>query len=416
MKKIIFSAAFVVASIAVSAQSLKDVNTMIALRQFEKAKPAIEAVLADPKNASKPEAWYAKGEVYQNLSLDANVPVDQKYQMKMDAFEAFKKVQELDSKDKIMKDEQYRSFLYLYSGLFDIGVTHFNNKDFANAVKSFKSTLDVHNYITSKGYKYTDVNLPAFDTSLVLNTAIASFQAKNEDEGRKYYQMLIDNNVASPNMQDTYEYMASYYADQKDDAKLKVVMDKGRKFFPESPFWNQVEINKVKATGDKKAMFAKYEELTAANPKDFNLAYNYSVELFNTRFGNDEAESKTVTNEQLENAINKAMAIDTSIASSNMYANYKYNIVYNTNDELAAVKGTTPSATQKRNAIKATLMKQTDEAIASVQKVLNHYDSLPELNASQKVHYNNHVNHMVDFYKIKGDMKTSNEWKTKSKN
>lgn len=415
MKKMIFSAAFMVTAFIASAQSMKDINTMIALKQFDKAKPAVETMLNDPKHANSAEVWYAKGEILQNMSRDANATPAQKYQLQKDAFDAFKKVQSLDAKDKLMKDEQYRSYLFLYSGLFDVGVTYFNNKDFEGAMNAFKSALDIQSYIAQKNYTYTDVNLPKFDTSLVLNTAIAAFQAKKEDEGRKHYQMLIDNSANSANLQDTYEYMASYYAEQKNEAALKDVMEKGRRFYPQSPFWNQVEINQVKNGGDKAALFAKYEELIAKSPTDYNLNYNYAVELFNSRFGTDAELAKTITNEKVETAINNAIKLDEGIASSNMYANYKYNVVYNTNDEMTSVKGSTAAATQKRAALKTQLIKETDEAIAATNKVLDYYDKQPELNASQKVHYNNHIGHMVDYYRIKGDAKKSAEWKAKEK-
>lgn len=110
-------------------------------RQFKSAKDAIDKYMADPKNNIKPDGWYYKGRIYNSLSYDSTLSKKEIYDLKLQAFEAFQKNQQLDDKDLRMKVEQYQSYLDLYFGYYDLGATQFNAKDYSGAYESFKKPL-----------------------------------------------------------------------------------------------------------------------------------------------------------------------------------------------------------------------------------------------------------------------------------
>ena len=93
MKKILLSAAIMGAAFGLQAQTLKEVSTMVALRKFQDARPAIDKLLtSDQKAINNPEAWYYKGTIYNMLSLDSTISPTASLELKNQSFEAYKKV------------------------------------------------------------------------------------------------------------------------------------------------------------------------------------------------------------------------------------------------------------------------------------------------------------------------------------
>src|SRR3978361_62293 len=103
MKKMPFLMVLLISSITMFSQSLADVNAFLDKNKNRDAKNAIDKFLTDPKNASNSEGLYYKGRVYNVLSRDSSITATESLQLKRDAFEAFKKNQQLDTKDTRMK-------------------------------------------------------------------------------------------------------------------------------------------------------------------------------------------------------------------------------------------------------------------------------------------------------------------------
>jgi hypothetical protein len=47
----------------------------------------VDAVIANPKQATKSDSWYFKARVYNALSLDPTTPPDEAYELKIQTFE-----------------------------------------------------------------------------------------------------------------------------------------------------------------------------------------------------------------------------------------------------------------------------------------------------------------------------------------
>ncbi len=99
MRKIILSAFLVAASTALFAQKLDDIQEKIQKGKFAEARQSIDQVLSDPKNQNTANAWYYKGVVYSELAKDST---KQDMDYNMEAFNAFKKYQELDPKNVML--------------------------------------------------------------------------------------------------------------------------------------------------------------------------------------------------------------------------------------------------------------------------------------------------------------------------
>lgn len=397
-------------SIVGMAQSLDDINKLMGDKKFNEAKTAIDKHLADPKNATKSDAWYFKGRIYNSLSYDTTVSPTVAYNYKLEAFNAFKKTQELDKNDIRLKVEQYRSYLDLYLGLYDLGAKFYNTKDYKNAFNAFQNALEVKDFILGKKYEFTEVKMNALDTSLVLNTGIAASQDKNDDMAVKYYRQLTDANVSDKNFQEVYEYLADYYSKKGDAANLQAILDKGKKLYPDNDYWTDLEMETVRKTGDKDALFAKYEKMIAEKPTSFILPYNYAIDLFNNLYAKDAKPADiNAAREKLTSVLKSAIANDKGIDASVLMTKHLYNVSSDMSIAANLVKGTKPEDIKKKATLVAETNKQMDEFLKYGQQVSTWFDAQASLKPVQKATYQELLSNMSEVYNYKKDPKKAAE-------
>jgi hypothetical protein len=414
MKQYSFLLALLFTSSIGFGQSLQDINEMMGKLQHKKAKDGIDKFLSDPKNAAKAEGWFYKGRIYNNYSKDSTVSIAESYTLKKESFEAFKKYQQLDSKEVSFILEQHGSYFDLYNGFFDIGAREFGNKNFSTAVDGFKAALMVEDYVRTKGYEYNGYKFPALDTSVVLNTALAASNAKDEVTAISYYKKLTDASVSGEQYKNIYEYLAEYYAKQKDDASFKAIIEKGRSLYPNEKIWDEMEIDAVSNTGNKEALIAKYEELMAKQPTEYLWPYNLGVELYNSLYAGDKKPANIeATKAKLSEALIKAIKNDKAIDASVLMMRHKYNDAYEYQDSARKIKGMKPDDVKKRNEIKAAFLKKVDEAISYTTPVINYYAALSTLKPIQKINYKSALDYMNQFYTAKNDLKKAAEYEKK---
>ena len=128
MKKLFIAAFFILSQISGFTQDLEDINDLLGKNKYQEAKDAIDKYMQNPKKEKDAEAWYFKGRIYNSLSQQENMDLNQSYDLKVESYAAFRKNQNLDSKDIRMMFEGYNSYLILYSGFYDLGSAFFNAK------------------------------------------------------------------------------------------------------------------------------------------------------------------------------------------------------------------------------------------------------------------------------------------------
>ena len=416
MKKFIPMMVLVFSMLAGSSQSTENIRKMINDKKFADAKTAIDKFMADPKNANSAEGWYLKGRTYNAVSDEASTPLADKYQLKVDAYEALKKSQQLDPKETMMKLEQYISYLSLYYGLYDVGAGFFNDKNFNSSFESFKKALEVEDYIKAKGYTYDQAKFPAFDTSLITNIAIAANQAKNKTEAVNYYRKITDAGIGGESARDAYEFLVDYYNRADDAANLNALLVKAKALYPTYNYWNEVELDRIQKSGDEQALFAKYESMLEKDPNNFPLAYNYSVELYNKVWGKGASEktADAATKAKLVSALQKAIAADQGIDATMLMTNHLYNEASDLTNAAASIKGSKPEDVKKKAAIKAEGNKKMDETISYADKVVAYYEpKVAELKPGQMANYKIVLSYLADIYGLKGDAKKAAEYEKK---
>jgi hypothetical protein len=392
------------------AQSIDDAKKAIDKADWGLAKKAIDAAMASEKNASKPEAWYYKGVIYNECSkkddLLAACP-----NCKMDAFEAFKKYQVMDPKNVYMVLEQNVRLFDLYNGFFDLASKAYEAKDYAAAYNSFSNASMVEDYIRDKGFEYNGFKFGTIDTSLVQNMALSARLAKNDADAVKNYERLVAINLSGPANLEMYQYLAQYYIDTKNQAALNTILEKGKTLYPGDEYWTEVEIDQVDKK-DKPALFAKYEEVMAKNTGSYTVVYNYGVELFNYMYvGDSRPADFDAKKTKLDEVLKKALAIKNSPEANMLMARHLYNDVYDTQDAIKKIKGTKPEDAKKRVELKGIAGKVADECIKYADAAVKLYTALPKLKPIEKANYKNALGILESMYGYKGNAAKADEYK-----
>ena len=402
-----FSMLLIGSTVAMS-QSLEDIGNLMEKSRFADAKNAIDKYLADPKNGQSSEGWYYKGRIYNSLSRDAQTPKANMFALRIGSYDAFRKHQELDKLGIRMKAEEYRSYLDLYSGFYDLGAYQFNEKDFAGAYKSFSKAQDVENFIISKNYTYDDFKLSKIDTVLISNTALSALNSMDTVNAVMNYRKLTDAGIRGADQERIYEYLVSYYANKKDEGNLQPLLDKAKAAYPKNNFWNEVEMDRLMNSGDKKGMFAKYEELYAKDPANYGNNYNYAIELYNTLY--KDKVNDPVVKEKLTSLLKNTIPLDTGIDAAMLMTNHLFNSFADHNNAAVLVKGTKPEDVKKKKEHNTLAYAKMDEAVPYADRVIKYFSGLSKLTTKQKVNYENVAGYMSDMYGARGNAKKVAEY------
>src|SRR6188474_2252847 len=428
MQRFLLSLLIILGSSSLFAQTIEEIEAQVGKGEFDKAKSSVDGFLAKEKNQTKPDGWWYKGLIYNEIAKS------DKYKSlapdgRMDAFNAFKKYYELDPKAIRATLEQHVRLFDIYNGYFDLGVANFGQGDalskekkdaesqakFSDSYASFKNALMVEEFIGGKGYEYNGFKFPVFDTTLIQNIALSAYRAKKDDEAAIYYKKIADQKIAGKDNVDIYQLLIEYYMKKGDQVNAEKYFALGRELYPADDRWYQMELEQVDAK-DKKALFAKYEELMPKYPDKYILSYNYAVELFNLTYAGDTkpADYKE-TQKKIESVLKTTMTVNKSYPEANvLMARHFYNVLYDIQDEMQAIKGTTAADQKKKADLKGKLTAAADQLIVYAQGAFDIYSSKATLKAGEKGNYKVTAGYLATAYDVKGDKAKADEYRKKA--
>lgn len=406
MKKCVLMLALAMFGYSAFAQDIDAIAKLYNDKKYTEAKTAIDKMLADAKNANNSDAWYFKGRIYNSLAAEASTPKAQAYEYRQKAFEAFQNNQKYDTKDLRLKMDFWMPYLEIYAGLYDLGAAQFNEKDYDGALNSFSGALAVENFILGKKYEYSQIKLHPLDTALVLNAAVAASQAKKTDEAMGFYRKITDANVSDAQYLEVYQVLAEYYEKKKDSANLTAILEKGRRLYPTNGYWDEIELKTISETGDKAALFARYEDLIAKKPNEYTLNYNYAIELYNSIYTADKRPAnETEMKAKLTTVLKNAIALDKGIDATVLMTNHLYNVAADLSTAATMIKGIKPEDKARKAELKKQSNEKMEECINYCNSAVTWFEAQPSLKTSQKNVYKNVIGYLVDMYGVKGDTK-----------
>lgn len=415
MLKSILTAFIMIVSVSLMAQTIEEIRGLAGKNQWDKAKEGIDKYLTNEKNAKKGDGWFWKAQVYNAIAKDAALS-KQFPGTRAEAFNAYKKYLEIDPKGVEGLMNQHSPLFDIAFGYLEQATNSFNAKQFEESLAAFKNAEPVQTYIVSKGFSYGTFAFPAYDTQLYLNIAAAAINAKKEEVAVEYYQRIADKKIQDKGYDEIYRYLVDYYDRKGDKPNLAKYLAIGREVYPKDAFWCEVGLKEAEK-GDKKVLFAKYEELLSGSCDTYFTRYNYGVEMFNYSYVGDEAPSdRAAMQAKIEEVLKKAIEMNPTAPEANMlmcrhyFATVKY-----LGEDYDNIKGTKPEDVKKKNEINTLIAKQYENAFPYMTALLNLYEGKTGLKNSEKGQFKIVTNMMLEYWENKKNKEKIKEYTDKLK-
>ncbi len=419
MKKVLLTTLLAIAGLGMIAQKLDKAKDLLTKNKLAEAKTEIDGAIADPKNQKNAEVYFIKGKVYSAIAAD-NALGAQTPDAGVQAFEAFRKYVDMDDKHISLVLENYKPITDMYQGYFKKGASLFQETKYAEAFSTFKNCLEISDYMSSKGW--ANIKL---DTTVVLYTGIAAEKANKKDDAAIYYARLADAKVSGDNMGEIYKWLTDYYAKKGDKANAMKYLGLGQELYPKDNFWAEYEMQMIRDSGDKKALFDNYEKLLAKDPSDYLTLYNYSVELYQMAY--DTAVSKRPANSaeliaKVETNMKKVTELKPDYTNAYLVLGQ---VAFNKGVDITAEakkirpQGNIklkPEELKKKDDLRNLAAKRFDEAIPYFEKIDELLGTKGKLKMDDKKSLKDAYDLLITIYDNKGNKEKVKQWEDKFNN
>lgn len=404
MRKILFSLLAITGFFSANSQNLTKIKTLIEEKKFIEANTALDEVLKVPKAQKNHEVYYLKTKALSGVA--ASPELRQKMPgTRLKALDAFKKALELEKNETmmLMNIDKYEPVVSLYTLGFEEGADHYNKAEYDESYNTFKEAAAAGEFIFNQGW-----GLYKMDTTLTLYLGLSALNAKKEDEAVGYFTKIADENIGgTPDRATPYRFLAKYYYDKKDEAKMKKYMDAGLKLYPQDDYLPQLMIESVRDKNDMPLLMKTYEDLLAINPESFDIIFDYASELFGETHVSESSKKAANYKEQclkIEGLYEKALSLkpDSYLVMLSLGKHY-YNQMLFVEEDLYKVKGQGAEQTKKREEINAAIDALGKKAIPQLESVFNYYDKLGKLKVNDKSNFKSACSLLTYCYNMKKD-------------
>lgn len=403
MRRLLLTGFLAAAGTGLFAQSVDKAKDLLKANKLPEAKAEIDKALTVEKNQKNSEAWYTKLKVYNGLA--ANDQLRAQYPDARDqAFEALKKYTEVDDKKLLLLQvDGYKPVNEIYQGYFQIGANDYNGGKYDDALKQFSGALAASSFMNSKGW--TNLKI---DTTSTLYAGISAEKAGKKDTAAVYYGKLADAKIANingSNMIDIYKWLVDYYNTRKDDANTQKYLALAKEQYPEDLFWPSTELDIIREKGDKRALFAKYDEIVTKFTKNHLFFFNYGLELYqyasDTTKGPRPADYEALTAKSQE-MLKKCLEIQPDYPQAALVlGQISYNAGVDLQAQTKKIPGKGPEDIKKRADLRIAAGKKFDEAIPYFEMVDKDLGGKGKLKMDEKGALKDAYDLMINIYEQK---------------
>lgn len=414
MKSLFATLLLVGSGLGLFAQKLDKAKDLLSKKKYPEAKTEIDNFLAQDKNKNNAEGWYVKSKIYGTIGMDSIAQATTPG-AKAVALDAMKKYLDLEGgiKDSakryvLLTLDNRRPLTDLYSAYSKEAASLYNAGNYNDALKGFQGSLDVFNVLVQ--HNWTN-NIPV-DTISTLYAGISAEKASKPDTAASYYGKIADLKAKGQGFESIYKWLADHYKQKNDIENATKYIRLGREVYPDDPFWTAFEVNMLSESGNKDQLFAKYDELTKANPTNALYFFNYAVELYKAAYNEDSTKRPANSSELIDKAIQnaqKSIEIDPKYPNSRMllgqiYYNQGVDII-NANKKIkpTAKAKLTPAQLKQKEDLRAQSSKKFDLAAEQLTKVDELLGGSGKLKMEEKQFLKDSYDLLINIYDQKQD-------------
>jgi len=411
MKKVFLSVLLALCTLYTMAQD-EIIQLYVAQKKWEEAKTEVDKILANPKTKDKDKqtAYLWKLTVYSQLFVDPALSA--KYpDASEQAMDAYNKYVAMDPELKQLKEQSFGAGIgNLYAGSFEKGKTYFQNKDWANAYKSFAQAEKMGNLLLANKLSNSTATI---DTITVLYTGYSAQNAQLPDTAVRYYARLADLKVNDPDYEDIYKFIIQYYSDKKDEANFKKYLALAKEAYPnDNSLWTQYEMQNMTSNANLKDLYQKYQQDLAAGSMNEDKYIGYA-EAFATNDSAQLAGMDSLQKVQLRMAAAQGFGKAFELNNTNGLYPFNTGVIYyglfqQLDDRYSAYRGESAALKAKRAEIAKEEMKYADTAAQWLEKSYAVLKEKQNRTRSETASLNRTVDYLANIYYWQRDQTKTN--------
>ncbi|MGI6339799.1 MAG: tetratricopeptide repeat protein [Bacteroidales bacterium] len=273
MKKYILLFAAIVFSLGVMAQKGKVASSLTLIDQgaLDKAKEAIDQAMVHEKTKNWSNTYFAKGKLCQAVYSSDNQSYKSFFADPLaEAYAAYEKSIELDpkggAKKRIIANMIYNS---LALDLYEQGSIQFEEQKYADALKSFKTQIEITE---------SDKFAGAVDTGMYYNAGLAAVNSQNYDEAITYFTKCAEMEYMGIT---PYYQMYESYLGKGDTLKAESILKKLPEIFPGDKSVTLQLIDLYIKSGKNKEALEYLQIAKADDPQNYSLFFAEGIIYLN---------------------------------------------------------------------------------------------------------------------------------------
>lgn len=331
----------------------------------------------------------------------------------MESLKTYTNLEETNVKDSakrymMLTVDRRQTLVDLYSSYSKDAAAFYNANNFNDALTNFKSSLDVFDFMASKGW----TEGAKLDTTTTLYAGISAEKANKMDEAAIYYGKIAESKAKSEGFVEIYKWLADYYKRKEDFTSATKYLNLGKEVYPEDLFWAGFELDMLREGGAKDSLFTKYEQAVKEHPENHLFSFNYAVELYQAGYNADSAQRPANSVELIDRAIaqlENTLKISPDYANANLVLGQIY---YNQGVDISNVnKGIRPPSGGKlkpeqlkqKEQLRADMNKKYDKALEYFKLVDKAYGTMGKLKSEQKGFLKETYDLMISIYEQRQD-------------
>lgn len=371
MKKFILTAVVLGSGLAASAQksAIQSANNYLRDKDYDHAKEYIDKAVADVSTQNDPKAWFVRGNVYAAMQDDPKYAAGSPYK---ESYKSYLKVIEIkpEYEKALINVNLYNNSFRFYNE----GINAYNNKKYDAAIDNMKQVIAIDNLNGGlRMAEFKQLDTIAMDAKYIIGNAL--YIDKNYDEAIPYFVDV--KNSKTTNRADIYLRLAEVYEMKNDKSQALLVIQEGRKAFPNDPSIRNAELNAYLSSGKQDELVKKLEDAVAQEPDNadlfFNLASTYQ-QMAEPKDASGKFLPKPANADELsrkaEAAFQKAIQIRPDAAAYFNFGALYYNQAIEVNSQMNDIKGISAAETKKYDELKAKRDALYAKSLPNLEKVI----------------------------------------------
>jgi len=234
--------------------------------KYYEAKAPIDGATSHDKTKNDPRAWIYKSLIYSNIKFNG---LDAIYQLDIpDYSEALAALEKGKNLDTEGKyeDETKVAYEVIMGGLHNSGVQAFQAD-----TPDFNSAIDL---FKQKIHLRSDAGMEGHDTTAYLITAVAYQQLEDLDNAQTYYEKLAELQYDDENV---YRFLLRQYDEKQEDEKYLAMLETAKQKYPENQNYMLLEIDYYISNDRMDEVLDKMLAAAEENPQSTPLNLNRSL-------------------------------------------------------------------------------------------------------------------------------------------